>query len=74
MVSRRRMPGVKVLLAIEVASVAVGPLIAHAAGASTDMVVFAGVAGPVAIWLLTLVALVVFSCVSLLRDSRQVRE
>ena len=60
-----------VILVIWVASVIAGALIAHAAGANSDMTVLAGAAGPVLIWLVMLFGLVAYSCVKLFKDSRR---
>lgn len=74
MAPRRKMVVLWTLLTIEVASVGVGPLIAHAAGASNDGVILAAAAGPVTIWLVCLITIVVYSCIKLLRDARQRRD
>lgn len=68
---RRRVLGIWALLAVYLASVAAGPLIAHAAGARGDIVFFSGMAGPMAIYPIVVAVAFVHSFVSLRRDSRQ---
>jgi hypothetical protein len=73
--SRRR--GLRVvwtLLTVELASVAVGPLIAHAAGASGVVVYFSCMAGPMALFLVMMPVLLIFSFVGVRRDLRQSRK
>jgi len=68
---RRRVFLIAGVLAAEVASVAVGPLIAHAAGASSDIVVFSGIAGVVGMWFVLVPVLIICSSIGLARDSRR---